>query len=261
MNKHNFISCEIKEVVDEADNVKTLIFDKNIEAKPANFVMAWLPGISEKPFALAYIDPIGITLKPLGLYTQKLFSMKKGDKAWIRGPYGNSFLDFIDNRKKNYLVAGGTGAAPLALLAEQIKEPTVFLGGRSSKDLVFEDRFRKSSEIVVSTNDGSKGIHGMVTDIFDDIEIAKNSQFFVCGPEKMMLAVSKKAMEFTSAENIFCSLEKYMKCSRGICGQCDICGYRVCTDGPVFSYKELMDCKDFGTMKREITGKLVAVDH
>lgn len=262
MNKHDFIPSIIKEIVDEADNVRTLIVDKEISAKPANFVMVWLPGVSEKPFALAYTDPIGITLKSLGSYTQKLFSMKEGDKLWIRGPYGNSFMDFIDNKKKHYFIAGGTGAAPLALMAEEMKnKPTVFLGGRSRKDLVFEERFKKYSEVFVSTNDGSKGVHGLVTEIFDQIKIEENSQFFICGPEKMMLAVCKKASQFTSPENIFCSLEKYMKCSRGICGQCDICGYRVCTDGPVFSYKQLMNCHDFGAMKREITGKLVAIDH
>ena len=262
MSKHDFIPCTIKEIREEADNVRTLILDKKIDAEPANFVMVWLPGINEKPFALAYTDPIGITLKALGDYTQKLVKMKKGDKLWIRGPYGNSFFDFIDNKKKHYLVAGGTGAAPLALLAEQIKKKsTVFLGGRSKKDLVFEGRFKKISEVFVSTNDGSKGVHGLVTDIFNQVKIEKNSQFFICGPEKMMNAVSKKASEFTDPDNIFCSLEKYMKCSRGICGQCDVCGYRVCTDGPVFSYKQLIGCNDFGSMKREKTGKLISIDH
>jgi len=262
MNKHDFLPCTIKEVIDEADNVRTLILDKKIDAKPANFIMVWLPGINEKPFALAYTDRIGITLKALGDYTQKLFKMKIGDKLWIRGPYGNSFLDFLDNKKKHYLMAGGTGAAPLAMLAEHIRnKPIVFLGGRGKKDLVFEERFKKSSEIFVSTNDGSKGTQGLITDIFNEVKIEKDSQFFICGPEKMMLAVSKKASQFTDTENIFCSLEKYMKCSRGICGQCDICGYRVCTDGPVFSYEQLIGCNDFGSMKREISGKLIAIDH
>jgi dihydroorotate dehydrogenase electron transfer subunit len=115
--------------------------------------------------------------------------------------------------------------------------------------------------VFVSTNDGSKGFHGLVTDIFNNVSIEKNSQFFVCGPEKMMLAVCKKALNYTDEKNIFCSVEKFMKCSRGICGECDLGGYRVCTDGPVFSYKQLKECSDFGTMKRDITGKLIPIDH
>lgn len=262
MNKHQYRLCKVADIVAEAQNVITILLDKAIDALPAHFVMVWLPGVNEKPFALAYSRPLGITLKDIGPFSHALFQLKKGDTLRVRGPYGNSFLGFADERKKKYLVAGGTGAAPLAMLAEATNErPVVFLGGRTSGDLVFADRFSRCAELFVSTNDGSAGAHGNVTDIFDSVGIEKNSQFFVCGPEKMMRAVCEKATAHTSAENIFCSLEKFMKCSRGICGQCDLGGYRVCTDGPVFSYAQLLECPDFGVSRREITGRMVAAEH
>ncbi len=259
MNK--FIAAKITDIIDEARGVKTFFFDFDIDAKPGNFVMVWLPGVSEKPFAIAYTEPAAITVKALGSYTHQLFGARKGDRLWIRGPYGNAFTDFVARGKK-YLIAGGTGAAPIAMLAEALGDvPTIFLGGRTKDDLVFEERLRRCSELFVSTNDGSKGVHGVVTDIFDYASVEKGVQFFVCGPEKMMLATCRKAVQYTEPENIFCSVEKHMKCARGVCGQCDLGGYRVCTDGPVFSYAQLMECKDFGASKRDMSGCAVPLDH
>jgi dihydroorotate dehydrogenase electron transfer subunit len=244
---------EIIDITYEADNIKTFLFNKNIAAKPGQFVMVWMPGISEKPFSLSSDN--GITVKKLGLFTEKLFSLAIGDKLFIRGPYGNSFLDFARESKK-YFIAGGTGAAPLAFFAEWLNEnPVVLLGAKTKDELLFEKRF---SDVLVSTDDGSYGTKGMVTDLFDEIKIKNDSQFFICGPEKMMAVAVNKALEHTKPENIILSLERYMKCGHGICGNCEIGGLRVCTDGPVFSYNTLQFTV-FGKYKRNKTGKMIEV--
>jgi dihydroorotate dehydrogenase electron transfer subunit len=248
---------EIIEIMDEANNVKTFLLDNKIVAKPGQFVMVWLPGISEKPFSLSYDN--GITVKKLGPFTEKLFDLHIGDKLFLRGPYGNSFLDFAKDSNK-YLIAGGTGAAPLAFFAEWLdKKPTVLLGARTKDELVFENRLRRVADVLVSTDDGSCGIKGMVTELFNKISPSKNSQFFICGPEKMMFAAAKKALQYTQAINIILSLERIMKCGYGICGNCEIEGLRICVDGPVFSYETISRFNDFSRFKRDKTGKKVEI--
>jgi dihydroorotate dehydrogenase electron transfer subunit len=249
-------NCEIIDIMDEADGVKTFVFDNKIVAKPGQFVMVWLPGISEKPFSLSSDN--GITVKKLGTFTEKLFNLQIGDKLFIRGPYGNSFLDFAREGDK-YLIAGGTGAAPLAFFAEWLdKKPTVFLGARVRDEIIFENRLRRVANVLVSTDDGSYGIKGMITELFNKLSPKKNSQFFICGPEKMMFAAAKKALEHTKPENIVLSLERYMKCGYGICGNCETGGLRVCTDGPIFSYKTISST-DFGKFRRDKAGKKVEI--
>ena len=247
--------CEIIDIVNEANNVKTFLFNKTIDANPGQFVMVWLPGISEKPFSLSYNN--GLTVKKLGPFTTALFDLHVGDKLFIRGSYGNSFLDFSKDSNK-YLIAGGTGAAPLAFFAEWLKErPTVLLGAKTKDELIFEKRFRNVADILISTDDGSYGTKGMVTDLFDKMNVKSNSKFFICGPERMILECAQKALKYTQGENIILSLERYMKCGYGICGGCEIGGLRICIDGPVFCYKTISELTDFGKFKRDKTGKKV----
>lgn len=252
----------IVEIRDECKETKTFVLDKGINAKPGNFVMIWLPGIGEKPISISSGNPLELTLKKFGIFTSALFELKKGSTVWIRGPYGNSFLDFTSNASKKYIVAGGTGAAPLAFLVDKLKEnrerPTIFLGVRNKESVIFEKRFRQVSNLFIATSDGSYETKGFATELFKKVDIENsNSQFFICGPEKMMLDAAQKAMKYVNPENIFLSLERYMKCGCGICGGCEMSGLRICVDGPVFSYKTILECEDFGKYKRDKTGKKV----
>lgn len=235
--------CEITDIIDEAENVKTFLFDRKIVAKPGQFVMAWLPGTNEKPFALSYDN--GITVKKLGAFTTKLFSLNAGDKLYIRGPYGKSFTDFSKPGKK-YLIAGGIGAAPLAFFADWLDEkPTVILGAKTKGELLFEKRF---GDCTVATEDGSAGERGLVTDLLDDVD--KKAQFFLCGPENMMAACVQKLK--TSPENIILSLERYMKCGCGLCGACEVNGILSCMEN-IVSYDRLGSL----SYKRTRSGKRV----
>jgi dihydroorotate dehydrogenase electron transfer subunit len=246
---------KITDIVDEANSVKTFVLDKKILAKPGQFVMLWLPGISEKPFSLSSDN--SITVKRLGPFTAKLLESRVGDKLWLRGPYGNSFNDFSKNSKK-YIIAGGTGAAPLAFFADSLQEkPTVLMGARSKDDLVFENRFRKKADVLIATMDGSAGKKGFASDLIDDISVGRNAQFFVCGPEKLAVAVIEKTAKSTQEENIILSLERYMKCGCGVCCNCEMGGLRVCADGPIFAYSSIKNNEHFGKSKRSKTGERV----
>lgn len=254
----NHKPLRITEIREEGRNVKTFLFNEDIDAIPGQFVFAWAPGVSEKPFSLSYLNPLGITVKKLGLLTTALLSLEEEDTVWVRGPYGNGFP--IDNLSSPqvYIVGGGMGAAPLALLAERLEENSkvvTFLGAKSPDELIFEKRFRRASEVYVTTENGLKGERGNVTDLLEKYEISKGSKAAVCGKEKMLLKAAQILEESINASDIYLSLERYMKCGRGLCGSCEFGGYRVCMDGPTFSYDQIRAIRDFGHFKRDRAGK------
>ncbi len=243
---------KIEKIVQENPYVKTFFFDKKIEAKPGQFVMIWIPGLDEKPFSLSYTgNKTGITVEEKGKFTKKMFRMKEGDKIGVRGPYGKGFLP----KDKACVVAGGCGVAPISPLIESLKKPFVIIGARSKDRLIFHKRFTNAK---VTTDDGSLGEKGFTTDILENILKGKKFKVvYTCGPEIMM----RKVFEICERHGIECqaSLERYMKCGFGVCGQCEINGLRVCKDGPVFFSKHLKEMKDFGKEARLKSGEKVPV--
>jgi dihydroorotate dehydrogenase electron transfer subunit len=214
--------------------------------------MVWIPGLDEKPFSLSYAgDEPAITVEEKGKFTKSLFEMKEGDYIGLRGPYGKGF----EIKGNACVVAGGCGLAPVSVLIERLKDPLVIFGARRKDRLIFKNRFPKAK---VTTDDGSFGAKGFTTDVLE--EALKGKKFgtvYTCGPEIMI----KKVFEICERHGIECqaSLERYMKCGFGVCGQCEINGLRVCKDGPVFSSEKLRGMKDFGREARLKSGKKVPV--
>jgi len=243
----------------ETYNVKTIMFDYPGLVTPGQFFMLWIPSIDEIPMSISYTekDIKGITFKKVGDATKALFELKEGEKIGIRGPYGNGFK--IEG-KNILLVAGGTGIAMIAPVAEEIVNKkisaTIILGAKNKDELFFENRLKKSDiKMFVTTDDGSKGFKGLATDFAKDL-ISKNKfdSVLTCGPELMM----KKLFEICSDISFQASLERYMKCGIGLCGQCCVGnGLRVCLEGPVFDKKMLINIKDFGVFKRDAAGKKI----
>jgi dihydroorotate dehydrogenase electron transfer subunit len=242
----------------ESKDIRSVFFDRTIEAQPGQFIMVWLPGIDEKPFSLSHED--GFTYKEVGPFTKELSKLKRGDMLSIRGPFGRGFPK---RRKELTAIAGGMGGAPLkklldmAVWSTDTPKITILYGGRTKSDILFKKELRHRGELRIATEDGSLGHKGLVTDL---IEPDKKQMYAVCGPERMLKAVAEKIYNKTKkAEDIYICIERYMKCGEGICGTCSCDGYRVCRDGPVFSYAELLDNRHFGIKKREKSGKLVPI--
>ncbi len=243
----------------EAKNIKTILFEHQEKIVPGQFFMIWIPDVDEIPMSVSYIDKKirGITFRKIGDATDALFELKKGDKIGVRGPYGNGFK--IDG--KNILfVGGGTGIGMLAPAVEEADNKnissTVIIGVKNKNELFFENRFRKSgAQVYVSTDDGSRGYKGFASDLAKQI-LSKNkfSSILTCGPEIMM----KKLLAIGKNIQFQASLERYMKCGIGICGQCCIGeGLRVCKDGPIFDGKTLKNAEDFGVYKRDASGRKI----
>jgi dihydroorotate dehydrogenase electron transfer subunit len=257
---------EIEKIVDEGKDFKTFLFRHNLGAKPGQFVMVWLPRVDEKPFSISFQDNerFAITVMKVGPFTEKLFKLKPGDKLGIRGPYGSTFTL---SDKKTVLVGGGCGTAPMGFLAEELKKAGAdvnFIIGAKSKDyLIYLDRMKKAGiKTFVTTDDGSFGVKGFTTELLKDfIEKNKLDMVYACGPEVML----KPVVEMCAKASVPCevSMERYMKCGFGICGQCcvDDSGVRVCKEGPVFSGEKIIGISEFGSHKRSASGKKVDLWH
>jgi len=258
------ISFPAENIVQETPAIKTFYLKTDLPIVPGEFVMVWLPGIDEKPFAVSYLEKnlLGITIRKVGPFTEKLFTLKKGSMLGIRGPYGNGFS--TEKVKNAIVVGGGCGSASIALLVDELSKLNVkvdlILAARTKKEILFEKRFSKMKNVKVHicTDDGSAGTKGFPISIVAQLAKSKKyDRLYSCGPEIMML----KLLEICNSQKLDCemSLERYMKCGFGICGQCAIDGWLVCRDGPVFSRAQLNKMHEFGKFARNKTGKRVTL--
>jgi len=252
---------EIVETKKENKNVKTIKFKHSKKVIPGQFYMIWIPDTDEIPMSISYIDKNikGITFKKVGEATKELFNLKKGDKIGVRGPYGNGFKI---TGKKILFIAGGTGIATIAPSVEKAIEKNIFstvvIGCKSKEEIFFEKRLKNYDiDLHICTDDGSCGKKGFTTDIGKEIlNVEKFSQIVCCGPEIMM----KKILDIKRNVPMQASLERYMKCGFGLCGQCTIGeGLRVCKEGPVFDGETLKKIKDFGVFKKDSSGKKIPI--
>lgn len=261
---------KIRGVKRESPTVRTFAFRDRLcgKAKPGQFVMVWIPGVDELPMSLSAIQANGfssITVADVGEATKILNQKKPGDVLGIRGPYGNGFTP---TRGRLMIVGGGTGLAPLVPLAERvIVFPTkidFLLGAKTRDELLFLDTIEKTlskvdARVIATTEDGSYGLWGMVTDPAEQV-LAKEKfdMIYACGPEQMMYKLFLTAEQHNTP--LQASLERLMHCAMGLCGSCVIGKFRVCRDGPVFSSQQLREVKsEFGRFKRGFNGKRVRI--
>lgn len=259
------ITMKISSAVQENPSVKTIYFNYPLNAKPGQFVMLWIPGVGERPMSISSCDSksFGLSVSCVGDFSNAVMKLKAGDLAGFRGPFGTSFS--FAKEKSLALVSGGCGCAPLAFLAGEAlkaKKKVFFLQGAKNKDLLFfTERMKKAgAEVLVSTDDGSAGSKGFVTELLKSVlQKSKVDKICTCGPEIMMKKVVDISDEFKTPCEI--SLERYMKCGLGICGQCcvDPIGIRICTEGPVIKKETAKKITEFGKYRRDASGKRVPI--
>jgi len=215
-----------------------------------NLLVDHSPGVFlRRPFSIYSVDyiknTISVFIKEIGEGTRALAQTPVNSHINSIFPLGNSFT-IPKESEKILLVGGGSGVASLMSLAQELSNKlndiSILIGARSSADLVELDHFSRYGTVYTTTEDGTKGEKGYVTDHY----ILKNQlgqfeRIYSCGPEPMMRAVAAKAR----TNSIFCevSLENTMACGFGVCLCCvteTIEGYKcVCTDGPVFNINQL----------------------
>lgn len=251
----------ITRVIPENATMRTLVFDCDFEVQPGQFVNMWIPRLNEKPFSVAFADgkELHLTIADVGPFSHEAIQLGVGDKAGLRGPYGKGFT--WQPNQKIAMVGGGFGSAPLFFTAYHAVEAgcTVdFIIGARRKDLlIYEDRVKdlKGVNLHVATDDGSVGHHGYNVEILASLlEDQSYDTIMTCGPEKMMAAVANLAEQHNTPAQI--SLERFMKCGFGLCGQCvvDPTGDTSCTKGPVVSLEYIRKVDEFGKYHRDALG-------
>jgi len=252
-------TIRISNIVEETRTVKTFVLDDKIDAQPGQFVMLWLPGVDEKPISIAAPDPLTLTVARVGPFSNALHECKVGDRLSWRGPFGRPF--HLDPARPALLVGGGYGAAPLHFLAAQATAhgiaTTVALGARRADDLIFVERFQRLGvQLLLATEDGSAGVKGFVTEAITP-QLASQPVVYACGPEGMLVALHALCHEHGLPGQL--SVERYMKCGFGVCGQCALDDILVCTEGPVLDVAQLDGKSDLGHFHRNVTGRRLPV--
>ncbi len=226
------------------------------KAKPGQFVVVIVDEKSERiPLTISDWDKtkgtIRLIFQVVGFSTKKLASLCVGDKLFaLLGPLGNTHpLEKIGNV---ICIGGGVGIAEILPIARGFKRSEnkiiTIIGSRNKELLILESQLREASdELFITTDDGSSGRKGFVTDCLKELletrkEIsAQNSLIYAVGPVKMM----QKVADTSRAKKIktFVSLNPIMLDATGMCGACRVrVGGKVrfaCVDGPEFDAHEV----------------------
>lgn len=229
-----------------------------LDYRPGQFYMVGLPGYGEAPISITSGpgEPrIELCIRAVGNLTNSLHRLRKGDKVWLRGPFGKGFdLSGMEGRDIVF-VAGGIGIVPMrsllkGVLAQRARfgRLTLIYGSRSPEELLFTeemDSWRAGGmdvQLTVDRPDGNwKGNSGVVTTIIPRVETREKATVgVIIGPPVMyrfvILSLNAKGL---ASEDIYVSLERRMKCGVGKCGHCQINSLYVCQCGPVFRLSEL----------------------
>ena len=201
-----------------------------------------------RPISLHYVDreknEVGFLVQKLGSGTASLWKKCIGSTLNAILPLGNGFTMPASTSHKVLLVGGGVGIAPLLFMGTELQRtgirPTFLLGARSKSDLIRLEAYRAQGDVYVTTEDGSEGEKGFVTQ-HSILQREKFDSIAVCGPKLMMMAVASYAKK----RDVPCevSLENMMACGLGACLCCvedtidgNVC---VCKEGPVFKVEKL----------------------
>ncbi len=200
-----------------------------------------------RPISIHNVDiernELGLLVRRAGEGTHKLASLPVGTIVNMVLPLGNTFSYPTTTDKSPLLIGGGVGVAPLLYWGKKLVskgfKPVFLLGARSKNDLLQLQEFENVGKVYVSTEDGSAGEKGFVTQ--HSILQESYSYIYTCGPLPMMKAVAGIARK----QSIPCevSLENLMACGVGACLCCventvdgHVC---VCKEGPIFNIDRL----------------------
>jgi len=246
-------------LIHEHYSLLKLTVDKDIpEMLPGQFVQVRIDDSPStylrRPVSINFVDKqkneLWLLIQLIGAGTRRLAKSKPGDSINLIYPLGNGFtipediFSSSDKNKKLLLIGGGVGVAPLLYLGAHLHssmyKPIFLLGARSQKDLLQIDEFRKYGDVNLTTEDGSCGEKGFVT----NHSVLKSGNFdylYVCGPKPMMVAVAKYAHQHSISGEV--SLENEMACGLGVCLCCvekTVYGnQRVCIEGPIMNINTL----------------------
>jgi dihydroorotate dehydrogenase electron transfer subunit len=258
------MSKVLRETVEKTEQLAKSIYRMTIKsdfvssnARPGQFVNVkcseGINALLRRPISICKVDKdrgtFDIVFQIKGIGTEYLSQKKSGSEIDIIAPLGDTF-DIDSKYKKIAVVGGGIGIFPLLYILREMKdaEKRAYIGFRNKDFAVLTDEFESNSSVLnISTDDGSMGYKGLVTDILEnDLKSCKFDIIYACGPTPML----KKVVDIAGRNNIKCqvSMEQRMGCGIGACLVC-ACKTKkdegweyshVCKDGPVFWSEEVI---------------------
>ena len=220
---------------------------------PGQFVEVRIDGspttFLRRPISINFVyreqNELWLLVAAIGDGTRRLAQLKPGDTLNCLLPLGRGFTMPQSASEHVLLVGGGVGVAPLLYMGAEMAArgiaPTFLLGARTASDLLMLDLFKRYGRVLVTTEDGSEGERGFVTQ-HSVLGQERFTRIATCGPTPMMKAVARYARQADVSCEV--SLENLMACGLGACLCCvekttegNLC---VCKDGPVFNIQKLL---------------------
>ena len=239
-----------RESIGEAYHVLTFDDPEGQAAEAGQFAMVRGADWGQSPLLprpMSYLSAgttPSILIKVFGEGTLRMARAVPNEPFDFLGPLGNTWRTPRPERRQ-ILVAGGVGVAPLLFLARELtasdRRPMALYGGRSARDLPLYDELGDIAELSLTTEDGSRGARGRVTDLLEPL-LAPDVEVYACGPDRMLAKVA----EICERRDVPCevSVETPMACGYGVCLGCPVPlrggGYvYACTQGPCIDARKI----------------------
>lgn len=255
--------CQVTENEACGHNLKRLRLqpmEGRFQCAPGQFVMLDLPLEAfhfRRPFSILSVQSDGsfdVYYKRVGKGTQRLWDLRPGEQVRALGPLGNCFEPAC-NQEHALLIGGGIGIAPLyhwALNEQQAGRPTghCFYGVRSQDEIGLNKELSSllGENWHLATDDGSAGQQGNVCDLLNTQKqlVRQASHAYICGPSRMMQAVTQLLEQLNPELRMYVSLEERMPCGTGACTGCVVphrdqaLPSKVCSEGPIFDARTIL---------------------
>jgi NAD(P)H-flavin reductase len=229
--------------------------------RSGQFNMLYAYGVGEVPISIvsdpAEPETLEHTIRIAGRTTAVMVRWKVGDVVGIRGPYGNGWPTEAARGRDVVIVTGGLGCAPVVGFINYVfrrraeyGDLHILHGVKTPNDLLYRERFDEwrrapRTRVYLTTDRPDKTWRyriGVVTNLFDELEVAPSAIVLMCGPEVMIRYGARALIQKgIGDESIYLSLERRMECAVGLCGHCQYREHFVCKDGPVFTYRQVRD--------------------
>jgi anaerobic sulfite reductase subunit B len=253
---------EIVDVMPHTDIEYTFRMAYDGPVKPGQFFEVSLPKYGEAPISVSGIGPgtVDLTIRRVGKVTNEIFNNYKGDRLFMRGPYGNGFDVDLYKGRELLVIAGGTGLSPVKGVIDyfaehrnEVENFTLITGFKSTKDILFRqdiERWQKTADVILTVDCADDDVWcniGLVTEYIPKVhfkDISKASAIIVGPPVMMRFSVQGVQKLGMPDENIWVSYERKMCCGIGKCGHCKMDDTYICLDGPVFNYTKAKNLRD-----------------
>ncbi|KSW11849.1 hypothetical protein CF15_03340 [Pyrodictium occultum] len=246
--RYDYCSLKLRRILWRGEGVALLSYQplgcRPPVFEPAQFAMFWVPGMEAVPLAPIYSGAkrLDFLVKARGPTTRRIVE-EPPERAGIIGPMGRGFKP---RAARLLLAAGGTGAAsltPVARWAADQGATVVFVyGARSAGELApVEGYLGPGVELVVATENGSRGRRGTVVDVVEDLGLEGFDAVAAAGPEAMLCRLYRLAAGKGLLGRLYLSLETMVRCGMGFCGACLVpcTGILLCREGPVLPAAKL----------------------